>query len=322
MNDVADVSGFSRFSLSFDAASSIQSKNLYANGNMQVRVLVTLVGKDKSGKVLPLPASVFHSVRLINYRTGRVLQGDWQVRERASNLWQKISGSAAQILSLESADPNITVLEYWVSSTVVDTVHVGAAVILNDRLIRANNTTVGDKHDSSVTLVAEAPVTYAIDDFKFERIRSEGRWNQEIFHCYLGLYPGGRQLKLVDWSAADDGHHFRLTRTVFEAFGGFIDNGYRWHVNCKLAGVKDDHVFLALAPAKGESTQETYNVRVNDREGELSVVYGVAESFISDSYEKKEVFDFTVYDTFGTAHTLRFRPDFDVRPANFALERG
>jgi hypothetical protein len=322
MSSVAEVTGFTRFNVSFDAPSSTQSKSLYANGNMQVRILVTLRGKDKDGKSVPLTPSIYHTVRLINYRTGEVLQGNWQVSDRPNQFWYAMSGSDAAPAPLESVEPDITVLEYWVSSSVVDTVHIGAAVILNDRIIRTNNTTVGDKHDSSVMLVAEAPVTYAIEDFKLERVRSEGRWSHEIFHCYLGLYPGGRQLRLVDWSAADDGHHHRLTRSVFEAYGGFIDNDYRWYVSCKLAAVKDKEVFLVLPPEKGERIDEVYYVKVNDRDGELSIVRGVGESFSSDTYVRKETFNFTAYDVYGTAHKLRVRPDFDKRPADFILERG
>lgn len=322
MNDTTNISGLSRFSLSFDAASSVQSKSLYANGNMQIRVLVTLVGKDQRGKPIPLPAAIYNNVRLINYRTGKVLDGKWKVREQTNDLWRKISGEGANELPEEGVDPNITVREFWVSSTLADTVHVGAVVLLNDRLIRTNNTTVGDKHDSSLTLVAEAPVTYAIDEFKFERILTKGQRDQDLFHCYLGLYPGGRQLKLVDWSAADDGHHYRHSRTVFEGFGGVVDSDWRWYVNCKFAGVNDDHVYFTLAPPQDSRGQEAYNLRVNDRDGELSVIYGVSSSFTSDNYARKDVFDFIVYDTFGTAHKLRFRPDFEVRLANFVLERG
>lgn len=322
MSAMTEVKGFTRFNVSFDASSATQSKSLYANGNMQVRILVTLRGKDKDGKSVPLSPSVFHTVRLINYRTGKVLQGDWQVSERPNQYWYAMSGSEATQAPLESVEPDITVLEYWVSSTVVDTVHVGASVILNDRVIRTNNTTVGDKHDSSVTLVAEAPVTYSMDDFKLGRVRSEGRWNHEIFHCYLGLYPAGRQLRLVDWSAADDGHHYRLTRTVFDAYGGYIDNDYRWYVDCKLAAVKDKEVVMVLPPAEGERSHEVYNIEVNDRDGELSIIRGVGESFSSDSYANRGIFGFTAYDAYGTAHKLRIRPDFDVRPADFILERG
>jgi hypothetical protein len=195
-----------QFDVKFDADSAIRNKSLYGNGQMQVRVLVLISGKDKDENVVPLPASVLNSVCPIYYNGGQPLSGNWFVwgvendylhelpsttRSYHSALPETKTGSPSQQL------PHV--LEFWISSEIVGTTQIGAKVVLNGETIRTNNT--GEhKFDSSVTLNALLPLVYPIDYFSLQTVRVENAPSLSPMNkIYLSLSPPGRGVQLRRW---------------------------------------------------------------------------------------------------------------------------
>ncbi|KPG83172.1 MULTISPECIES: hypothetical protein [unclassified Pseudomonas] len=87
-----------------------------------------------------------------------------------------------------------------------------------DTVIRSNGTTLSSRHDSSISIEAILPVTYAIEQFRWEDVWYDGGFrNQRIYKYYLGLYPHSQQVKLVDWIAEGP------VKNVVFAFGNKVE---------------------------------------------------------------------------------------------------
>jgi hypothetical protein len=313
------------FKIQFDGGAGTRSKMIYANGRMQVRVQVLLAAVDENGKKVILPPSVYLTVRLINYKTGELLGDGWEAS--APNRFSR----ALYNIPLDwrdeppPVDPYTRVITYWVSSTVALDVQVGAVVILNDKVIRTNGTTVGYSSTSSVTIEAQRPVFYDLAKFYLSEVKSNPLPATTVSHFYLGLNDGGKQIELVGWSSYADASVDIISRnhSVFEVRGQYLDSDYWWRSVCHIAGVDETELFLVLPPEFESNRHQIHKIPVNDKKGVLSIVLGVTLDFTSDKYVgKTEVFCFVVYDVYGGAHNLCLRFDESAIPGSFVLDKG
>lgn len=317
----------------FDSGASLRSKALYGNGRMQVKVQVLVSGYDENGDPASVPADVLDTVELIHYNSGETLRNGWSASAEQGRftLETAASPSAAQRpddQSQSAGHPHVRT--FWVSSSGVGTTQVAARISLNGNVIRSNGTGVIGRQDSSVTLDAQLPVSYSLEQFHLQRVR---RGNEEpgnrIWNYYLGLDYQGQQIKLVDWFSS------KGSDDVVFAYGNWV----RAHNTNYLTGVlarpdKTDvavtlpvndnslvnYIFRDSALDSSNASKE-YRVRVNDRHGELTIVQALSEfAYNQAEYRADEVFYFSAIDQYGTEHKLAIRIDFTQ--CIFVLERG
>jgi len=312
----------------FDAGGFSRNKVLYANGRMQVKVQVVVSGLDRDGDVVAVSDEVMESIRLIHYDSGKTLRNGWRASAEQGRFTLAVAHTAtvAEDEGDEDSSGQRRVRTFWVSSENVETIQIGASLKFDNTIIRSNGTTLSSRHDSSVSVESILPVTYAVEQFRWQDVWYEGGFrNQRIYKYYLGLYPNLQQVKLVDWIAEDS------VKNVVFAFGNKIN---AWNAAFQ-AGimVRPDRqsldVSLPFTDVVGSTPdsirdiyhEKDYEVRVNDRVGELTVVQLLSPAARDQPpVDRSEVFRFTALDQFGTEHKLAIRTDFKER--SFRLERG
>lgn len=325
-SDAAESIG--SLAVKFDAGEFSRNKVLYANGRMQVKVQVVVSGMDRDGDVVAVSDKVMESIRLIHYDSGKTLRNGWQASAEQGRFTLAVAHTStdAEDDGDEDSLGQLRVRTFWVSSENVETIQIGASLKFDNTIIRSNGTTLSSRHDSSVSVEAILPVTYAVEQFRWQDVWYDGGFrNQRIYKYYLGLYPNLQQVKLVDWIAEDS------VKNVVFAFGNKIN---AWNAAFQ-AGimVRPDRqsldVSLPFTDVVGWTPdsirdiyhEKDYEVRVNDRIGELTVVQLLSPAARDQpSVDRSEVFRFTALDQFGTEHKLAIRTDFKER--SFRLERG
>ncbi|WP_456022828.1 hypothetical protein [Pseudomonas protegens] len=318
------------FAVKFDAGASSRSKVLYANGRMQVKVQIVVAGLDRDGNVVAVSDEVMESIRLIHYDSGKTLRNGWRASTEQGRFTLAVAHTATIIEGEDDGDEDSSgqrrVRTFWVSSENVETIQIGASIKFDNTVIRSNGTTLSSRHDSSISVEAILPVTYAIEQFRWEHVWYDGGFrNQRIYKYYPGLYPHAQQVKLVDWIA--EGHD---DNAVF-AFGNKVD---AWNAAFQ-AGIlihPDRPTFNVSLPYTESSGvtpesirsiyhEKDYEVTVHDRIGELTVVQALSPAPRDQPpVDRSEVFRFTALDQFGTEHALAIRTNFKER--SFKLERG
>ncbi|WP_435034505.1 hypothetical protein [Pseudomonas neuropathica] len=326
------LAGLARMNVKFDANDVSRNKSLFGNGRMQVKVQVLVSGVDADGNAVHVPAQVMDSIELIHYSTGKTLRDGWVASNEQGRftLEARTPFTVAEVDEddVESDSVHPQVRTFWVSSSSAGTTQIGARLSLNGERILSNGTTLSSVHDSSVTLEAQTPATYAVEQFRwYQTRRGNEQPGNRIWNYYLGLYPQGQQIKLVDWLV--DG----VDASIDQPFVG----GNKLHetkTNYMLATLvrperRELDVYL---PFNGDPiafvfpdavTRETkrYSVRVNDRDGELTVVQALSEySEISPKSKYDDVLHLRAIDQHGTEHKLAIRLNLYER--NLYLERG
>lgn len=215
--------GISRIEVKLDATRSGQHKVLYANGRMQVRVLVLLHGIDNNGDGASLyghPA--LQSLRLIAYNGARPLEGHWSVSLQENRYAHEMSGGAPRIAEVPRATHNrisddsdpVQIFQFWVSASKPGIMEVAAEIVMDGVLLRSN----GVGFDSSITLEAVPPKKYSLKSFTFSEYGAKQQkarydWLQS-FH--IGRNAEGRQIHLLDWYSSEvklDPYGFRRCGT-------------------------------------------------------------------------------------------------------------
>jgi hypothetical protein len=194
------------FAVKFDAGASSRSKVLYANGRMQVKVQVVVAGVDRDGNVVAVSDEVMESIRLVHYDSGKILRDGWRASAEQGRFTLAVARTATDMDDENDGDEGSAgqrrVRTFWVSSENVETIQIGASIKFDNTIIRSNGTTLSSMHDSSISIEAILPVTYAVEQFRWEDVWYDGGFkNQRIYKYYLGLYPHAQQVKLVDWIA-------------------------------------------------------------------------------------------------------------------------
>lgn len=335
-NDLTAFYSLTLFKVKFDTAETTRSKELYGNGRMQVKVQVVVAGADINGNAVHVPPEVMNSIELIHYDGGSRLQGGWvsSTEQGSYTLEMRNAGHAVAAPDADEDDSiHPQVRSFWVSSKGAGETRIAARLSWNDTTVRTNGTTLSSVHDSSVSLTAKQPVAYSIESFRWQQTRrgDEAPGNR-IVNYYLGLYPqGGQQIKLVDWVSQGvrgdrtfaKGNKIRAWNTnylqgIFVVPEEITHDVYLPYGSHPLSDVLSS---LSDGILKLSSHIEKYSVRVNDRDGELTVVQALSEySKVEVAHKIAPPFHFVAIDQYGTEHKLAIRTDFDAR--EFSLERG
>ncbi|MDC9595031.1 hypothetical protein, partial [Xenorhabdus sp. IM139775] len=110
---------------------------MFANGNMQVGVIIAIRALGDDGKIVQLSDEQLDSIQLINYRNGNALSGGWSYSSiENSYVHQYPVGLAQSTLdSLHEAqlDKPYQQKIYWLTTTKVEPIQISAQILLNQQ---------------------------------------------------------------------------------------------------------------------------------------------------------------------------------------------
>lgn len=278
----------------FDASSTERQRTLYANGRMQVRVLVLVSGRDGNANKVALPDSVLSTVRLIHYNGGQPLSDGWSSTTEENEFAHELPGRFARmaIPSSEIEEGALRVLSFWVSTSKAVSTQIAAEVTIDGQVFRSNK--VGGSYiDSSVTLKGIAPATYASNSFSVEPHWVQGA---PIFVHHIGLFP-----------VSDGGRNIPLVRVEW---GG---NDVEGMLSAYKAGVYEDKVRLDVLNAKhmvmgvsgGQLWGRCHDVMnyIELRDGQV-IVLGCVYDLYYLALSRGRKLKLSLVDVYGTAHAL------------------
>lgn len=290
--EAVDIVG--ELEVKFDASSSERQRSLYANGRMQVEVLVLVSGLDASANKVALPASALSTVRLIHYNGGQPLGDGWSSTTEENEYAHELSGLFAgpAIKPNENDEPLSHVLSFWVSTEKAVTTQIAAEVTINGRVFRSNKTD-HPYTDSSLTLKGIAPVTYSFNNFIVDAQQVEGAG---IYAHHIGLFPmteGGRNIPLVGMASV--GKDFEGLLSAYKT-GGDDDRS-------RLDVLENKHIVMGVS---GWQLRGFYHDVMNSiqlRDGQVvlfSCVYDL--EYLARSKNRK--FKLSLVDVYGTVHAV------------------
>ncbi|MFJ5240089.1 hypothetical protein ACIP86_25730 [Pseudomonas neuropathica] len=307
--------GISRIEVKLDSTTSGQHKVLYANGRMQVRVLVLLHGIDNNGDGASLyghPA--LQSLRLIAYNGARPLEGDWSVSLQENRYAHEMSGGAPRVTEVPRATHNrisddsdpVQIFQFWVSASRPGVMEVAAEITMDGVILRSN----GIGFDSSVTLEAIPPKNYSQSRFSLHKYGAvnERIYEERIQYFHLGLHADGRQINLLDWYSndialnpydAEDAVMVYSSGTInHDSGGGRSFYGYLAPIYGRSASVNTPLGFITFP--------------INDVPGVLTLVQRTTLQ-TQEKPANEGAFELAVIDEFGTEHWLGIDGDKEKR---------
>jgi hypothetical protein len=317
------VSRVSRLEVRFEAA-GIESKRIYANGRMQVRVWIFVEGVDENGKQVDIdyyPDLI--TAGLIHAHSGEPLQGEmyqgrpldgWNASAHENHFAHEMPGGAQSGGGSGGSGGRSTPIEFWVSSSEEGQAQIAAQVTVQGHVYRSNNTVNPDGHkiNKSVVIHAERSLGYNVEQFTWQSNEVYGQFSGDLLYRYsLGLYPGGRQIKLLDWESSQYGAIDKYPVL-------FCDTGL-------ILGQHRPRSFVGvIAPSRAEVVEvyvsRYHPIEVNQRVGELTAVKGIPPKYESTSQVRVDPYHFTVIDEFGNSHELSL--EIDISQNEFVLRRG
>ncbi len=307
--------GISRIEVKLDATNHGQHKVLYANGRMQVRVLVLLHGIDNNGDGVSLHGHpALQSLRLIAYNGARPLEGDWSVSIQENRYAHEMSGGATRLTEVprvsdnqisNAADP-VQIFQFWVSASRPGIMEVAAEISLNGVVLRSN----GVGFDSSVTLEAIPPKKYNQNSFSLYKYGtfSERVYEERVQYFHLGLHADGRQINLLDWYSTD----IRLNPYDAEDAVMVYSSGT---INHYSGGGRSFYGYLAPIYGRSASVNTPLGFitfPINEVPGVLTLVQRTTLQ-TEEKPATRGAFELAVIDEFGTEHWLAIEGDTQQR---------
>lgn len=278
----------------FDASSSERQKALYANGRMQVKVLVLISGLDESANKVALPASVLSSVRLIHYNGGEPLSDGWSSTTEKNEYAHELPGRFSRMAMSqdEQEDKRHHVLSFWVSTQHVASTQIAAEVTIDGKVFRSNK--ADDTYiDSSVTLTGIAPLTYAFNNFIVEPHRVA---DPCIFVHHIGLFPiadGARNIPLV--GVKFEGDDFEGMLSAYKV-KGFEDRS-------RLDILNSKHIVMGVSGGQLRGACHDVMNYIRLRDGQVMLL-GCIYDLFSLSFLVGRKFKICLVDMYGTVHSV------------------
>jgi hypothetical protein len=318
--DTPRIDKVSRLEVRFESPGT-ESKRIYANGRMQVRVWVFIEAVDADGENVPLahyPDLI--TAKLIRYHDGAPLERELYTGKPLAN-WNSSGFENKYIHEMpegvqssgSTGGATGEPIEFWVSSSVEGQAQIAAEVTLQGKVYRSNNTVNPDarKINKSIVIHAVRNFSFSPDQFTWQSQRIEGSFNgDQLYRYHLGLYPGAKQIKLLDWESNQYGANDKYPVT-------FCDTGL-------ILGRDAPRSFKGvIAPVRFKEV-DIYVSRlhqVDQRSGELTAVKGVPPKYTYSGDEVRVLpFYFTVIDEYGNTHDLSLAVD--IPNDEFLLQRG
>ncbi|MFY0729190.1 hypothetical protein [Pseudomonas sp. NFX15] len=311
----------SRLEMRFEVP-GIESKRIFANGRMQVRVWVIVVAVDEDGTPVPLqyfPELI--STRLVRYQDGRPLAQEpyagqplpgWNASFMENRYAHEMPGATNSAGG--SAGSAGVPVEFWVSSSDVGQLQIAAEVTVQGKVYRSNNTINPDgaKLNNSAVISAERCPGYSPELFSWKSQEVFGAWGgARLFRYDLGLYSGGQQVKLIDWETHQYGESSRWP--VKFCYTGMIAS--------PSIGRSRSFTGVMLPVQATEVDIIGFRVPAIQGDGQLTAFKGMPPVYVRSLEEPRlDPFRFQVLDEFGNAHPLSLMVD--IQSSEFLLVRG
>lgn len=293
----------------FDASSTERQRVLYANGRMQVRVLVLVSGLDESANKVALPDSVLSTVRLVHYNGGQPLSDGWNSTIYENEYAHELPGRFARmaISPSEIEKGGLRVLSFWVTTNKAVSTQIAAEVTINGQVFRSNK--VGSPYiDSSVTLKGIAPATYASNSFYVEPHWVQGA---TMFVHHVGLFPvsdGGRNIPLVavGWGSND-------VEGMLSAYkAGVLEDRSRLDV------LNSKHTAMGVSGGQLWSSCHHVMNYVEPRDGQV-VLLGCIYDLYYLALSRGQKLKLYLVDVYGTVHTLLMKVEVTTLTGQVAM---
>ncbi|KAK2734630.1 hypothetical protein FQN57_001624 [Myotisia sp. PD_48] len=149
---------------------SQSTDTLYANGRMQVQVIVLIyaveIDESKEEKQYHLSQAELDSIELVDYYyTNTQLTGDWSYSNTYNGWYQTLEPAATatttQAILKASSDSNVSQPKtYWVTTTAVENKNIAARIKQPDGKVITSRSGMLDSH---VTLTGKSPIIYTTD---------------------------------------------------------------------------------------------------------------------------------------------------------------
>ena len=288
-------------------SSAVRHKTLYANGRMQVRVLVLVAGENSQAEEVSLHGHpALETLKLISYDTSAPLSGDWHVDLQENRYAHDMAGGAPRVTPLVPAASNrmsapedsVQVFEFWVTCSRPGALQIAAELTLDGKKYRSNGR---NGYDSSVTLEAIAPKRYPRTSFslKKNRVRATPSLFEKLEQYSLALYAEGRQINLLDWSSLQ-------VKYDADYAVEFFSSGNAINVS---VGPRSYTGYIAPIYGAQVVTRTPTGLRTMEQDpGIISILSHVTEEHPRKP-ENKETLELLVLDEYGTAHSVRINPD-------------
>jgi hypothetical protein len=295
-----------RFQVKLDT-STIRHKALYANGRMQVRVLVLVSGENSNAEEVSLyghPA--LETLKLISYDTSAPLDGSWSVGTKENRYAHDMSGGAARVLPLVPAPDNrisdpserVQIFEFWVTSSRPGSIQIAAEITLQGVKYRSDGR---NGYDSSVTLEAIAPKQYPISNFVMKKTRVldlPSLFERTELHS-LSLHAEGRQINLLDWASFD-------ARYDEEFATEFFSSGNALNLS---PGVRNYVAFIGPIYGVQVTARTSTGFRSLAQDpGTISILSHLTQDYPNKPARTAQL-NLQVFDEYGTEHNVRINPD-------------
>ena len=299
----------------------IESKKIYANGRMQVRVWVFVEAVDReTGSAVQLPFyPSLVTTRLIRYHDGKPLRGDVYANQPMPG-WTSCTSPNEFVHEMPGAvlppstggSDSGSMMEFWVSSAEEGQLQIAAEITCDGQVYRSNKTANpdGSKLNSSVIVVAERSPAYSHEEFTWRSEEVRGAFNgYTLFRYHLGLYPGRRQVKLLSWDTAQ-----------YEGSGQFP---LRFCYTGLILSHPAPRSFTGIMAPVGSQSIDVLGFQLPVKQGDGEIVAFMA---IPPDYKHTGVdvrldnYFFTVLDEYGNTHKLSLI--IDIQATEFLLRRG
>lgn len=299
-----------RLEVKFDSP-TIRHKTLYANGRMQIRVLVLVCAENSQGEEVSLyghPA--LQSLKLISYDTSSPLGGNWGVETQENRYAHDMAGGEARIVPLvpmagnRISDPSesVQIFEFWITSSRPGSIQIAAEITLQGVKYRSNGR---HGYDSSITLEAIAPKLYPIANFVVQKTRVldlPSLFERTELHS-IALHAEGRQINLLDWTSFDIEYD--------EEFAAeFFSSGNALNVS---PGMRSYAAFIGPIYGAQVTARTSKGFRsVTQDPGTISILSHLTQDYPNKPVRTEQL-ALHVFDEYGTEHRIRINPDFASR---------
>ncbi|WP_340610678.1 hypothetical protein [Xenorhabdus bharatensis] len=157
---------------SIELLSCHQSDVIYANGNMQVGVLINIQASDENRHIVHLSDDQLDKIELINYVTGNRLDLEWSYSSTKNDYDNTFPHPTPENTKKDSSqDKRITVNKsdnsseyqrkiYWVTTTKYESIMIAAQVVLDETTFATNQ----GSHDSFACVTGYPRIIYHSDD--------------------------------------------------------------------------------------------------------------------------------------------------------------
>lgn len=138
------VFGLSKLEVRFEAP-GVESKRVYANGRMQVRVWVFMEAVDENGDPVKLDALDLVTAKLIHFHNSQPLEREsnqhlpltgWNASYEENQFTHEMPGG---VQSGSAGSSSGTPIEFWVSSSIEGQAQIAAEVSVQGKVFRSNN---------------------------------------------------------------------------------------------------------------------------------------------------------------------------------------